>query len=107
MAPKYKMTSNNYFHTVLTHTFICQFISHSHKRKPGLADEFRKPIWTEGYDTDDDDELFENNSKMFGFQMFTNPLELQKHFDKQMLEMLKALEEEGKYFTACTNHSRV
>lgn len=30
---------------------------------------------------------------MSGFQIFTNPLEMQKHFEQQMQEVLKSLEQ--------------
>jgi hypothetical protein len=60
-----------------------------------LKDDFRKPIWTDGFDTDDDDDLFERNRKFFSFHMFTNPLELQKHFEQQMQEVMKSLGEDG------------
>ncbi|XP_058452656.1 uncharacterized protein LOC131431143 [Malaya genurostris] len=60
------------------------------KKKPIVKDEFRKPIWVEEYDSDDD--LFDNQ-KIMGVQIFTNPLEIQKHFDHQIQEMMKSLEE--------------
>lgn len=60
------------------------------KKKPTIKDEFRKPIWVEEYDSDDD--LFDNQ-KVFGVQIFTNPLEIQKHFEHQIQEMMKSLEE--------------
>lgn len=60
------------------------------KKKPAIKDEFRKPVWVEEYDSDDD--LFDNQ-KVFGVQIFTNPLEIQKHFDHQIQEMMKSLEE--------------
>lgn len=60
------------------------------KKKPVVKDEFRKPIWVEEYDSDDD--LFDNQ-KIFGVQIFTNPLEIQKHFEHQIQEMMKSLEE--------------
>ncbi|XP_053694652.1 uncharacterized protein LOC128742343 [Sabethes cyaneus] len=60
------------------------------KKKPVIKDEFRKPVWVEEYDSDDD--LFDNQ-KIFGVQIFTNPLEIQKHFDHQIQEMMKSLEE--------------
>ncbi|XP_058823231.1 uncharacterized protein LOC131684402 [Topomyia yanbarensis] len=60
------------------------------KKKPTVKDEFRKPVWVEEYDSDDD--LFDNQ-KIMGVQIFTNPLEIQKHFDHQIQEMMKSLEE--------------
>ncbi|XP_055546597.1 uncharacterized protein LOC129730952 [Wyeomyia smithii] len=60
------------------------------KKKPIIKDEFRKPVWVEEYDSDDD--LFDNQ-KVFGVQIFTNPLEIQKHFDHQIQEMMKSVEE--------------
>lgn len=60
------------------------------KKKPTIKDEFRKPVWVEEYDSDDD--LFDNQ-KVFGVQIFTNPLEIQKHFEHQIQEMMKSLEE--------------
>lgn len=53
-------------------------------------DEFRKPSWIDVSDTDD--ELFDGKSK-FLFQIFTNPIELQKHFDNQMQQVLKSMKE--------------
>ncbi|XP_053959686.1 uncharacterized protein LOC128864180 [Anastrepha ludens] len=53
-------------------------------------DEFRKPQWFEEAETDD--ELFDDNRK-FAFQIFTNPLELQKHFERQMQQILEAVSE--------------
>uniref|UniRef100_A0AAG5DX19 Uncharacterized protein n=1 Tax=Anopheles atroparvus TaxID=41427 RepID=A0AAG5DX19_ANOAO len=60
------------------------------KKKATLKDEFRKPIWVE--EDDSDDELFDNQ-KIYGVQIFTNPLEMQKHFEHQLQEMWKSLEE--------------
>lgn len=60
------------------------------KKKTTLKDEFRKPIWVE--EDDSDDELFDNQ-KIYGVQIFTNPLEMQKHFEHQLQEMWKSLEE--------------
>lgn len=60
------------------------------KKPPTIKDEFRKPVWVEEYDSDDD--LFDNQ-KVFGVQIFTNPLEIQKHFEHQIQEMMKSLEE--------------
>ncbi|XP_037883778.1 uncharacterized protein LOC119633975 isoform X1 [Glossina fuscipes] len=53
-------------------------------------DEFRKPQWFEEAETDD--ELFDDDRK-FAFQVFTNPLELQKHFESQMQQILEAINE--------------
>lgn len=62
------------------------------KKEPaqGFKDEFRKPTWFEESETDD--ELFDSKNKVL-FQIFTNPLELQKHFDQQMQELLKNLKQ--------------
>uniref|UniRef100_A0A1Y9HDL3 Uncharacterized protein n=1 Tax=Anopheles funestus TaxID=62324 RepID=A0A1Y9HDL3_ANOFN len=60
------------------------------KKKTTLKDEFRKPIWVE--EDDSDDELFDNR-KIYGVQIFTNPIEMQKYFEQQMQEMWKSLEE--------------
>ncbi|XP_035914858.1 uncharacterized protein LOC118513341 [Anopheles stephensi] len=60
------------------------------KKKATLKDEFRKPIWVE--EDDSDDELFDNR-KIYGVQIFTNPIEMQKYFEQQMQEMWKSLEE--------------
>ncbi|XP_055381680.1 uncharacterized protein LOC129612187 [Condylostylus longicornis] len=51
-------------------------------------DEFRKPAWYEEDETDD--ELF---GRTKAFQIFTNPIELQKHFERQMQEMMKSIRE--------------
>ncbi|XP_055593708.1 uncharacterized protein LOC129744946 [Uranotaenia lowii] len=67
------------------------------KKKPMLKDEFRKPVWVEEYDSDDD--LFDNQ-KIMGVQVFTNPLEMQKHFEHQIAEMMKSLEEYDDTFKA-------
>lgn len=53
-------------------------------------DEFRKPQWFEEAETDD--ELFDDDRK-FAFQIFTNPMELQKHFERQMQQILEAVSE--------------
>lgn len=42
----------------------------------------------------DDFDNFDN--KTFGFRVFTNPGEMQKHFEEQMEEMLRMFEEDGK-----------
>lgn len=42
----------------------------------------------------DDNDNFDN--KTFGFRVFTNPGEMQKHFEEQMEEMLRMFEEDGK-----------
>ncbi|XP_017466242.1 PREDICTED: uncharacterized protein LOC108359083 [Rhagoletis zephyria] len=61
------------------------------RKDEGTAkDEFRKPQWFEEAETDD--ELFDDNRK-FAFQTFTNPLELQKHFERQMQQILEAVSE--------------
>lgn len=61
-----------------------------------FSNEFRKPIWFDDCETDD--ELYDNN-KVVGIQIFTNPLEMQKHFEHQMHEMLKSLDDfEGKFY---------
>ena len=68
-------------------------LSHTHtyrKKKSTLKDEFRKPIWVE--EDDSDDELFDNR-KIYGVQIFTNPIEMQKYFEQQMQEMWKSLDE--------------
>lgn len=56
---------------------------------PAFGNDFKKPIW---YDEESDDELFDNN-KMFGFQIFSNPMEIQKYHEQQMQRMLKAFEQ--------------
>ncbi|XP_013112640.1 uncharacterized protein LOC106090851 [Stomoxys calcitrans] len=61
------------------------------KERDSLAkDEFRKPQWFEEAETDD--ELFDDDRK-FAFQIFTNPMELQKHFERQMQQILEAVSE--------------
>ncbi|XP_039950317.1 uncharacterized protein LOC126752082 [Bactrocera neohumeralis] len=61
-----------------------------HKEDATAKDEFRKPQWFEEAETDD--ELFDDNRK-FAFQIFTNPVELQKHFERQMQQILEAVSE--------------
>lgn len=56
---------------------------------PAFGNDFKKPIW---YDEESDDELFDNN-KMFGFQAFSNPMEIQKYHEQQMQRVLKAFEQ--------------
>lgn len=51
-------------------------------------DEFRKPSWFDESDTDD--ELFGDNRK-FVFEVFTNPMEMQKHFEHQMQQIMEAV----------------
>ncbi|XP_017063288.2 uncharacterized protein LOC108102660 [Drosophila eugracilis] len=51
-------------------------------------DEFRKPQWFEEAETDD--ELFDDDRK-FAFQVFTSPLEMQKHFESQLQRLLESL----------------
>lgn len=58
------------------------------RKEPAFGNEFRKPVW---YDDESDDELFDNN-KIFGVQIFTNPLEMQKYYEAQMKEMMKNFE---------------
>lgn len=42
-------------------------------------------------------EDFDNfDNKTFGFRVFTNPGEMQKHFEEQMEEMMRMFEEDGK-----------
>ncbi|XP_017043659.1 uncharacterized protein LOC108089776 [Drosophila ficusphila] len=53
-------------------------------------DEFRKPQWFEEAETDD--ELFDDDRK-FAFQVFTSPLEMQKHFESQLQRLLESLNE--------------
>lgn len=56
---------------------------------PAFGNDFKKPIW---YDEESDDELFDN-SKLFGFQVFSNPIEIQKYHEQQMQRMLKAFDQ--------------
>lgn len=60
-----------------------------HRKEPTAGNEFRKPVW---YEEESDDELFDNN-KVFGFQVFTNPLEIQKYYEAQMRQMFKSMNE--------------
>lgn len=59
-------------------------------------DEFRKPQWFEEAETDD--ELFDDDRK-FAFQVFTSPLEMQRHFERQLQCLLESVQEgnEGKF----------
>jgi len=58
-------------------------------------DEFRKPQWFEEAETDD--ELFDDDRK-FAFQVFTSPLEMQKHFESQLQRLLESLnDKDGKW----------
>ncbi|KAH8293090.1 hypothetical protein KR044_001647 [Drosophila immigrans] len=54
-------------------------------------DEFRKPQWFEEAETDD--ELFDDDRK-FAFQVFTSPLEMQKHFERQLQRLLEAVQDD-------------
>ncbi|BFF94409.1 uncharacterized protein DMAD_12047 [Drosophila madeirensis] len=54
-------------------------------------DEFRKPQWFEEAETDD--ELFDDDRK-FAFQVFTSPLEMQKHFERQMQRLLESMDDD-------------
>lgn len=53
-------------------------------------DEFRKPQWFEEAETDD--ELFDDDRK-FAFQVFTSPLEMQRHFERQLQRLLESVQE--------------
>ncbi|KAH8402976.1 hypothetical protein KR222_001988 [Zaprionus bogoriensis] len=53
-------------------------------------DEFRKPQWFEEAETDD--ELFDDDRK-FAFQVFTSPLEMQKHFERQLQRLLESVQQ--------------
>ncbi|XP_064537404.1 uncharacterized protein LOC135427734 [Drosophila montana] len=53
-------------------------------------DEFRKPQWFEEAETDD--ELFDDDRK-FAFQVFTSPLEMQKHFERQLQRLLESVQD--------------
>ncbi|KAH8377469.1 hypothetical protein KR093_005629 [Drosophila rubida] len=55
-------------------------------------DEFRKPQWFEEAETDD--ELFDDDRK-FAFQVFTSPLEMQKHFERQLQRLLEAVQDDA------------
>lgn len=59
--------------------------------QPNFGNDFRKPVWFDDCETDD--ELYDSKKKVFGFQIFTNPLEMQKHFEQQMEQVLKSLEQ--------------
>lgn len=56
---------------------------------PDSGNSFKKPLW---YDEESDDELFDSN-KIVGFQMFTNPMEIQKYHEQQMERMMKAFKQ--------------
>lgn len=60
---------------------------------PGLVDEFRNPIW--GSDEEDSDDEFRHGgpSSHFGFNVFTDPLEMHRFFEQQMNEMLKSFQQ--------------
>nr|XP_016945551.1 uncharacterized protein LOC108021371 [Drosophila suzukii] len=58
-------------------------------------DEFRKPQWFEEAETDD--ELFDDDRK-FAFQVFTSPLEMQKHFESQLQRLLESLNDSDEGF---------
>ncbi|EDW03288.1 GH10579 [Drosophila grimshawi] len=53
-------------------------------------DEFRKPQWFEEAETDD--ELFDDDRK-FAFQVFTSPMEMEKHFERQLQRLLESIHE--------------
>lgn len=75
--------SRNYMHLFTNYYyFVCSKI-------PAFGNDFKKPLW---YDEESDDELFDNN-KMFGFQVFSNPMEIQKYHEQQMQSMLKSFAE--------------
>lgn len=77
--------------TFLTFTNFCFHLNCIFFSSNALAkDEFRKPQWFEEAETDD--ELFDDDRK-FAFQIFTNPMELQKHFERQMQQILEAVSE--------------
>lgn len=78
-----------------------------------FGDEFRKPIWFD--ECDSDDELYgggnsssgggaggqQSDAQVFaGFhQVFTNPLEMQRHFERQVDEMMRSLHQfESEFF---------
>ncbi|GAB0091821.1 uncharacterized protein DMENIID0001_067040 [Sergentomyia squamirostris] len=60
-------------------------------KKKALRDDFRKPIWFEENETDD--ELFDNNNKFFGPHIFANPMELEKQFERHLQELLKTFDD--------------
>ncbi|XP_055685484.1 uncharacterized protein LOC129791364 [Lutzomyia longipalpis] len=60
-------------------------------KKKVPRDDFRKPIWFEESETDD--ELFDNG-KFFDHRIFTaNPMELEKHFEKHLQDLLKSYDD--------------
>ncbi|KAJ6647633.1 hypothetical protein Bhyg_02856 [Pseudolycoriella hygida] len=68
-------------------------------KRSTFGNEFRKPVWFD--DCESDDELSERK----GFQMFTNPMEIQKYFEQQIEEMLNSFEmtdENGKIIVDTT-----
>lgn len=71
------------------HLFLYLWFYSVCSKVPAFGNDFKKPIW---YDEESDDELFDNN-KMFGFQVFSNPMEIQKYHEQQMQRMLKAFEQ--------------
>ena len=65
-----------------------------------LKDNFKKPIWFDENDTDD--ELFDNN--IFGVHIFTIPKNIQEKLDRDMKEMLDNIEMfEGNNFKKIIN----
>lgn len=76
---------------IFTKIFIIIIILNDKHFRERFKDEFKKPSWFEE-EYESDDELFDSNRK-FIFQMFTNPLELQKYFEQQMQEILKSIRE--------------
>lgn len=76
----------------LIYWFFFQFTYFS--KVPAFGNDFKKPIW---YDEESDDELFDNN-KLFGFQVFSDPMEIQKYHEQQLQQMLKTFEQmDGEY----------
>jgi len=55
-------------------------------KRQTFSNEFRKPVWFD--DCESDDELSERK----GFQIFTNPLEMERYFQQQMQELLKSFD---------------
>lgn len=63
-----------------------------YSKVPAFGDDFKRPLYIDEAESSDELSGLSGNN-MFGFQVFSNPIEIQKYHERQMQHMLKAFEQ--------------
>lgn len=71
-----------------------------------MIDVFRRPTWNwDNEENEDDDSKIQLPYRSFGYDIFSNPLEIQRHFQQEMEEMSRLFETFGNMFGGDFFHS--